>query len=246
MEWKSYATNGRIVAGGNGQGNQMNQLSYPKDVIIDKKNNSLIISDYGNRRIMEWSLENNTNTGQVIILNILCYGLTIDKNGDIYVCDEQKHEVKRWKRGEKEGTLVAGGNGKGNLLNQFDEPTYIFVDDDLSLYVSDTENHRIMKWVKDAKEGIVVEGGNGQRYSLTQLYLPAVLTVDQLGQIYVADHYNDRVMRWCEGDKKGSIVVGGNDVTNQLSRPIGLSFDQQGNLYVSDFRKHRIQKFEID
>ena len=245
MEWKSNVTDGRIVAGGNEKGNQTNQLDRPTNVIIDKRNNSLIISDNGNRRIMEWSLQNNTNNGQVIISDIRCDDLAMDKNGDIYVCDHEKHEVKRWNRREKEGTLVAGGNGKGNLLNQLNCPRYIFVDDHLSLYVSDRDNHRIMKWVKDAKEGIVVAGGN----SLTELYHPYGLIIDQLGQIYVADCCNDRVMRWYEGDKQETVVVGGNgrgNEPNQLNRPMYLSFDQQGNLYVSDCWNHRIQKFEID
>ena len=33
--------------------------------------------------------------------------------------------------------VVAGGNGKGNHLNQLNCPTYIFVDQNHSVYVSD-------------------------------------------------------------------------------------------------------------
>jgi hypothetical protein len=35
VEWKCNATEGRIVAGGDGEGHQINQLHYPTDVIID-------------------------------------------------------------------------------------------------------------------------------------------------------------------------------------------------------------------
>ncbi len=83
VEWKCYATNGQIVAGGNGEGNQMNQLNLPTDVIIDKENNSLIIADFGNRRVMRWSLQNNIKNGEIIIEDIDCYGLTMDRNGSI-------------------------------------------------------------------------------------------------------------------------------------------------------------------
>ncbi len=48
MEWKKNAINGRIVAGGNGQGNRNDQLSCPTKVIVDRENDSLIISDHGN------------------------------------------------------------------------------------------------------------------------------------------------------------------------------------------------------
>jgi hypothetical protein len=56
----------------------MNQWNYPRDVIIDKENNSLIISDLGNRRVIRWSRQNNTKNGQIIIEDIDCYGLTMD------------------------------------------------------------------------------------------------------------------------------------------------------------------------
>ena len=248
IEWKSNVANGRIVAGDNRPGNQTNQLHRPADVIIDKNNNSLIISDCGNRRVIEWSRQPNTQHGQMIISDTDCWGITIDRNGDIYVCDCENNVVRQWRRDEQEGRIIAGGNGKGNQLNQLSYPTYIFVDDNLSLYVTDSGNHRIMKWVQDAKEGIVVAGGNGQGYGLTQLCLPERVIVDQLGHIYVADSWNHRIMCWCEGDKQGSVVVGGNGEgteSNQLKYPIGLSFDQQGNLYISDHGNDRIQKFDI-
>ena len=71
----------------------------------------------------------------------------------------KKHEVRRWKIGDKIGILVAGGNRQGNGLNQLDFPTCLCVDPDLSIYVSDRQNHRVMKWIEGATEGIVVAGG---------------------------------------------------------------------------------------
>jgi sugar lactone lactonase YvrE len=247
VEWKSNAKKGQIIAGENGKGNKTNQLDCPTNVILDTKTNSLIISDRGNKRIMRWSRQNNTN-GQIIIEDISCFGLTMDKNGYLYVSDEEKHEVRRWKIGDKKETIVAGGNGKGDRHNQFNGPSFIFVDEDYSVYVSDENNHRVMKWIKDASVGIVVAGGYGKGNSLGQLSYPQGVIVDQFGQIYVADYGNDRVMRWCEGDKEGSIVVGENgkgEKSNQFIGPYGLSFDLQGNLYVADWVNNRIQKFEV-
>ncbi|CAF4729074.1 unnamed protein product, partial [Rotaria socialis] len=90
----------------------------------------------------------------------------------LYVSDYEKHEVRRYQLGEKNGTLVAGGNGEGNGLNQLNEPRYLAVDRDHSVYVSDDWNHRVMKWNKGAKEVIVVAGGQGSRDALTQLSSP--------------------------------------------------------------------------
>ncbi|CAF1396320.1 unnamed protein product [Adineta steineri] len=244
VEWKCGAKNGQVVAGGNGG----DQLNGPTDVIVDKKNDSLIICDYGSGQVVRWPRQNGKN-GETIISYIYCRGLTMDKNGDLYVSDYMKNEVRRWKQGDREGTIVAGGNGQGNHLNQLNFPTYIFVDEDLSIYVSDTNNHRVMKWMKGAKKGIVVAGGKGQGNSLTQLFNPLGVNVDHFGNVYVADSGNYRVVRWCEGSNAGSIVVGGNgrgEQSNQLIYPTGLSFDVQGNLYVADWNKHRIQKFDID
>jgi sugar lactone lactonase YvrE len=248
VEWKSNATKGEVAAGGNGKGNQNNQLDRPGDLIIEKETNSLIISDLENRRIVRWPRQSDS-IGQVVIKDIDCDGITMDKNGFLYISDPKKHEVRRWKIGDKSGTIVAGGNGPGNDLNQLNYPTCVFVDQDFSLYVSDCLNNRIVKWVKDAKEGIVVAGGNDQGYSLSQLHCPQGVIVDQLGQIYVADWGNHRVMRWCEGVQEGTVIVGGNEPgeqPNQLNCPIGISFDVQGNLYVADFENNRIQKFEIE
>ena len=76
--------------------------------------------------------------------------------------DWKKNEVRRWKIGETNGTMVAGGNGQGNHLDQLNCPAYIFVDNHYSIYISDFDNNRVMKWMKGAKEGIIVAGGNGQ------------------------------------------------------------------------------------
>ncbi|CAF0980447.1 unnamed protein product [Adineta steineri] len=246
VEWKYNAKEGQIIAGGNGAGNQMDQLNYPSVVIVDQNTQSIIIADQGNGRVIRWL----NQTQQILIHNIDCYGLAIDKYGFLYVSDAEKNEVRRWKMGEydSEGIVVAGGNGKGNKLNQFDFPTFLFVDDEQSVYVTDLYNHRVMKWRKDAKEGTIVAGGNGQGGNLNQLAAPQVVILDDLGQIYVADSWNDRIMRWCEGKEEGEIVVGGNgqgNQSNQFFLPMGLSFDDERNLYVADHYNHRIQKFEI-
>ncbi|CAF1560624.1 unnamed protein product [Adineta steineri] len=246
VEWKYNAKEAQIIASGNGNENQMDQLYYPTDVIVDQQNHSIIIADYGNGRVIQWM----NQTQQILIENIYCYSLAMDKHGFLYVSDWIKGEVRRWKMGEynNEGIVVAGGNGQGDQLNQLNSPRFIFVDEDQSVYVSDWNNHRVMKWRNGAKEGIIVAGGNGKGENLNQLSHPEGVVVDDLGQIYVTDVLNHRVMRWCEGKEEGEIVVGGNhqgNQPNQLYNPAGLSFDDEGNLYVADYWNHRIQKFEV-
>ncbi|CAF1552394.1 unnamed protein product, partial [Adineta ricciae] len=210
VQWKLNQNSGKIVAGG--KGNRTDQLNVPTDVIVDEENNSLIITDCWNRRVIRWFNETNKKFSSKIL------------------------DVLVWKIGEmkgKKGIVVAGGNGKGNQMNQLNLPHFIFVDDEQSIYVSDSGNHRVMKWRKDAKEGIVVAGGNGQGKELNQLIYPQGIIVDDFGQIYVTDSWNNRIMRWNEGKREGEIIVGGNgegNELNQLLAPTCLSFDVQGKL----------------
>jgi len=238
---KLSQNNGEIVAGGNGQGNRIDQLFWPTDVIVDENNKSLIICDRGNRRVVRWSLQ-NPDDKQIPIENILGGGLMMNENGDLFVSDQKNHAVKRWRKGEigsgGEGRIVAGGNGCGDKLNQLNSPSYIFIDREESVYVSDNGNHRVMKWLKGANESIVVAGGQGQGNSLNQLYDPKGLVVNEVGDIYVADSFNHRIMCWSLGSKEGRVVVGGNGAgqgSNQLNNPRGLSFDVENNLYVADW-----------
>ncbi|CAF3458588.1 unnamed protein product, partial [Rotaria socialis] len=251
MQWKNgNTTNGQIVAGGNGVGDGLHQFDQPTDVLIDKKTDSLIICDLGNRRVVRWSRRSGTTQGEILIDNIACWGLAIDEQRNLYVSDVVKHEVRRYQLGEKNGTLVAGGNGEGANLNQLHQPGYLFVDRQQNVYVSDINNHRVMKWVEGAKEGIAVAERQGQWYALIQSPHPNGIFVDTLGTLYVAYWGNHRVMRWTQGDKKqGTLIVGGNGRgagVNQFNIPIGLSFDRHGNLYVADLDNNRVQRFSIE
>ncbi len=248
VAWKYGAISGQVVAGGNGSGNRTDQLNSPRGIVIYKKNDCVLISDQLNRRIMRWPRNKGTN-GQTIIPNIDCARLAIDSDGYFYVSDYEKDEVRRWRAGDSRGTVVAGGNGKGDRLNRLNCPTTIFVDHEHSVYVLDSGNDRVIKWLKDAKEGIVVAGGRGKGNSPAQLSRCGGMVVDQYGTIYVSDCDNHRVMRWSKGAAQGSIVVGGNGrgaQSNQLCYPTALSFDRQGNLYVLDYGNQRVQKFNID
>ncbi|CAF4000350.1 unnamed protein product [Rotaria magnacalcarata] len=251
IQWKNgNTTHGQVVAGGKGQGNGLNQLNGPRDVLIDKETDSLIICDRENRRVVRWSRRSGTTQGEILIDNIACHGLAMNEQKYLYVSDIGKHEVRRYQLGDKNDTLVAGGNGNGTGLNQLNSPRCLFVDRQQNVYVSDYYNHRVMKWNKGAKEGIVVAGSQGEGNALTQLYYPQGIFVDTLGTLYVADSWNHRVMRWTRGDKKqGTVIAGGNGQgagANQFNYPRGLSFDRHGNLYVADEDNHRVQRFSIE
>ena len=248
VEWKMGASHGKVIAGGQGQGNRFDQLNYPTDVLIDKETNSLFIADRGNRRVVRWSRRQETTQGEVIVDNIYCTGLAMDHQRYLYVSDDVRNEVRRYTIEGNDGSVVAGGNREGNQLNQLNCPTYLFIDEEQAVYVSDNNNHRVMKWNKGANQGIVVAGEQRYGSALTQLSYPRGLFVDRSGTIYVVDEGNHRVMRWPKGAQQGTVIVGGNgegNAPNQLYCPVALSFDRHCNLYVVDHFNHRVQRFDI-
>ena len=81
VSWKTGATTGEVLAGGKDEGNRLDQLNHPTDVIVDRETDSLLICDRGNRRVMRWprrphlSTTTTSNQGQIVIDNIDCYGV---------------------------------------------------------------------------------------------------------------------------------------------------------------------------
>ncbi|CAF5191951.1 unnamed protein product, partial [Rotaria magnacalcarata] len=158
--------------------------------------------DRQNRRCLQWSLSKGTVQGKILFDNI--------------------RSVLRCTLNDKNCTIVAGGRGRGAALNQLNNPTYIFVDQQQNVYVSERGNHRVTKWEKGASHGTVVAGGHGQGKMLTQVSQPEGLFVDTSGTIYVVDSWNHRVIRWPKKAKQGTVIAGGNGQGNrsdQLNSP---------------------------
>lgn len=249
MEWKTRDVKGKVVAGSGTAGRGLHQLNHPTNVWVDKETNSLIICDWGNQRIVQWSRADGTTEGKILLENIAGSGLFMDDQRNIYITDTNKKEVRRYQiEGDPKGTLVAGGGGNGIASDQFRWPTFIFVDQQQTVYVCDSTANRIMKWEKDAKEGEVVAGDCGRGPGLNQLSYPQGIVVDKSGNIYIADRYNNRVMRWAKGAKEGTIVLGARYPRQRgpLREPRGLCFDRHGNIYVADYANNRVQGFSIE
>ena len=255
MAWKIGSITGELVAGGNGAGYQPYQLNSPTSVIIDQSTGSLVICDRGNGRIVRWPLQRfadpsirSPNEGQVIISNIDCSLLAMDDAGSLYLSDLTKNEIRRYERGDRRGTVIAGGFLKGDQLDRFNGPTHLFIDSQSNLYVSDTQNHRVMKWLNGSVTGVVVAGGNGGGMELSQLSDPEGIWVNGYGDVYVVDSLNDRIMRWNRGAKVGTLIIGeqgSGSNSNQLNAPRALFFDRDGDLYVGDYQNFRVQRFSI-
>ncbi|CAF1164676.1 unnamed protein product, partial [Adineta steineri] len=62
-KWDKWKQNAITVAGGNGEGQRLNQFRRPRGIFIDQKKN-IFIADVENHRIVEWKY--NAKEGQII------------------------------------------------------------------------------------------------------------------------------------------------------------------------------------
>ena len=101
----------------------------------------------------------------------------------LFVADCENCRVVRWRAGAREGEVVAGGNGRGNRLDQLDIPTSIAVERDGAVLVAEGNNHRVVRWRAGARVGEVVAGGNGSGDRLDQLSRPWGIAVERDGAV---------------------------------------------------------------
>ncbi|CAF2994839.1 unnamed protein product [Rotaria sp. Silwood2] len=103
MKWVEGAKQGIVVAGGQGQGNGLTQLSYSQGVVVDQLG-TVYVADAGNDRIMRWP--KGATQGSVIVggngtgeqSNQLNgpIGLSFDRHGNLYVVDYGNHRVQKF------------------------------------------------------------------------------------------------------------------------------------------------------
>ncbi|CAF1213549.1 unnamed protein product [Rotaria magnacalcarata] len=141
---------GVVVAGGNGQGRRLQQLSHPTYIFVDK-DQSVYVSDSWNDRVIKWSKD--TKEGVIVAggrgqgsnrtqLNNPT-GIVVDRLGTVYVADQRNNRVMRWYDSASYGDVIAGGLIPGDHANQLNRPEGLAFDRLGNLFVADSSNHRI-------------------------------------------------------------------------------------------------------
>ncbi|CAF4132263.1 unnamed protein product, partial [Rotaria sordida] len=141
--------------------------------------------------------------------------------------------------GDTNGQVVAGGNGKGNRLDQLNCPTDVLIDKETdSLIICDRLNRRVVRWSRRSgtTQGEILIG-NIRCYGLA---------MDDQRYLYISDYVKHEVRRYQIADKNETLVAGGNGKgagLNQLDYPTNIFIDQQQAIYVSDNENHRVMKW---
>jgi sugar lactone lactonase YvrE len=246
------ATNGVIVAGGNGFGNGPTQLGNPMGVYLDLSGN-IFVADVYNGRIQKFPAGSTQSTNGVTVGSIAVpTSLYVDASDNVYATDQNNNQVVKFTPGSTTGVVVAGGNGQGSAANQLFQPNSVYLDGAGNIYVCDQNNNRIQKFPAGSTSvtnGVTVAGGNGQGSAANQFYIPDGVFVDAAGNIYVADYDNNRVQKFPASSTSatnGVTVAGGNgpgSAVNQLYGPDWIYVDGAGTMYITDYWNNRIQKW---
>ncbi|CAF1068427.1 unnamed protein product [Adineta steineri] len=102
MKWMKGANEGIVVAGGNGEGNSLTQLSNPRGVFVDHSS-SVYVADCYNHRIMRWCI--GSSEGSIVFggngkgnepNRFDCpKGLSFDVQGNLYAVDWYNNRLQK-------------------------------------------------------------------------------------------------------------------------------------------------------
>jgi sugar lactone lactonase YvrE len=283
MEWGHCATKGtvkaghcKMVEGGKkqycGPGAKLTHLNYPVDIAIDShNNNSLVIVDRGNHRVVDWA--QGASEGTIIVGNDKGKsgdslhdlknpsGVTIDSHGHIIVADTGNHRILSCQRGHKDCTVVVSGDKNKMGCGGYDvySPEDVEVNSHGHYIITDKKYDRVVECSVNASNGgshgHIIAGGkkdgvkckkNCYGSSLSELYYPEGTAIDEHGNYIVADAYNNRIMKWTSSSTQGEMKAGkvddyGSKLT-QLHFPRGVVVDQ-GSYVIADSLNHRILRW---
>ena len=179
------------------------------------------------------------------------FGITIDKNGIIYVSNSGYGTIRKI---TPDGTVstIAGNNygqhgfadGTGSSA-KFNYPLGMVTDADNNIYVADAANNAIRKITPDGVVTTLAGNGtsgnaNGAGAAAT-FNQPLALAMDASNNLLVTEEGNFDIRKITLAGEvttfAGSGVSGSADgpaATATFNVPVGITIDTQGNIYISD------------
>ncbi len=159
----SWSQSARTVAGSSSgnSGSTLSLLYRPIGMYYDQPNNNIIFSDFGNSRIMQFSLSNSSSAGTILaigstvgcgspFMNVI--GVAFDSSRQLYIGDTACFQLLRFPSTSNftVSEVIATLSGTPELI--FINP----LTDDLYAAVYDTNS--VVKFAKNSTNGVVVAG----------------------------------------------------------------------------------------
>ncbi|CAF4269792.1 unnamed protein product, partial [Adineta steineri] len=175
-KWKQSAS---TVAGGHGQGHELNQLNYPQGFYVDDDDDSIYIADTGNHRIVQWKF--GANNGEIVaggnVSGNELYRLKnpadviLDKEKKyLIICDMNNNRVIKWSRQNSQDQEI--------LISRI-SCVALTMDNNGDLYISNMIANEVIRWQHENRESKVVAGGHFYGDSLNQLHHARQIFVDK-------------------------------------------------------------------
>ena len=187
-------------------------------------------------------------------------GLTIDRDGNLFVGDTGNHAVRRITPDgvvtTVAGALATSGNTDGAAAAaRFNGPNGLIFDTAGNLLIADSGNHTIRRLDRDGTVTTFagtagISGTTSATGTAARFNFPTGLTFDAAGNLFVADSSNDCIRRITPAGVV-TVFAGGPDVrgsangTGTAARfysPYGIAIGPDGNLFVADTLNHTVRK----
>lgn len=189
------------------------------------------------------------------------HGLTVDKQGNVYVADFYNHAIRKITPKGDVTTVsgkpaILGGQTNGLLKNaSFDDLTDVTLGPDGRFYIADGGNALIrvmdntrVQTLAGRSPGVLPNKFVGGKTLCARIRQPVKAARDSQGRVYFADRANNVIYRILSNGylevfagTGARSFANGNRLEAQFNEPSGLAFDSLGNLYVADTGNHIIR-----
>lgn len=164
------------------------------------------------------------------------YGITADKNGNIYVADTDNNNISIFTSDGKFKNYFKPER-KEDAINS---PSAIRIFDE-KLYVPEIQTGRVKIFNLQGEKMFELMIPSEQ----VQLNSPNGIAVDRGGNIYVSDTVNARIVKFDNSGKLSDTFNGeGSTTASVMTSPRGIVVDKDGTIYDVDLVSQCIMKFD--
>ena len=191
--------------------------------------------------ILRFDQSGKTVTGFGGGMLVQAHGMTVDRDGSVWVTDAQIKDGKGNQvfKFSPNGTLLmtlgkAGLAGGGNDV--FSGPCDVMIGQNGDIFVADGHiaGSPVNRIVKFSKDGKFIKAWGTRGSAPGEFDTPHSLAMDSRGRIFVADRGNSRIQIF---DQDGRFL----DQWKQFGRPSGVFIDRNDAMYVADSQSNSKQ-----